>query len=129
MIVRDWLPEDMPTLARFHGETVPGYNLPPEFGPLYCVQKTVLDDLGNVVALAAVKLTSEGFLWIDPKASRITRTKALVMLNETCKEEAKKMGLEDCSVWPPPKIQRTFGKILRKLGWRRSPWRNWTLVL
>jgi|SRR5215831_3634878 len=129
MIVRDWKQEDMPTLAQLHGESVPGYQLPKEFGPLYCVQKTVLSEEGKIVAMAAVKLTSEGFLWVDPKSPKITRTKALIMLNETCKEEAKKIGLEDCSAWPPPQLQRTFGKILRKLGWRRSPWRNWTLVL
>lgn len=127
--IRDWQASDMEQIASLHAKMQPGYSLPQEFGPLFPIRKAVVEENGQIVAAATVKLVSEAFLWVNDKFSGLRRAHALKMLSESCSAEAKRLGLEEVSCWVPPKIAQCFARILVKLGWRKSPWPNFTIVL
>jgi len=129
LTTRDWRAEDMPKLAEFHSKMGVGYPLPESFGPLFCVRKAVVDEKGEVVALATVKLVGEAFFWANPEISTLTRAKSVSLLNMECAKAARTLGLEQVSCWIPDRIARCFGKVLEKLGWRKSPWCNWSILL
>ncbi len=127
--VRNWEPGDMEELARLHKKMRVGYPLPRSFGPLYCIRKVVCDVDGKVIAMATVKLVSEAFFFTDPDSSSIVRARGLKILHEECYQAAKEMGLEEVSCWIPAKIAGYFSKTIQKLGWLKSPWRCWTLLI
>ena len=119
----------MPKLAEFHRLMDVGYRLPDSFGPLYAVRKAVVDENGEILGMATLKLTAEAFVWLDPSRSAIKRAKTIKSLNETCANAAKSLGLDDVSCWIPPKLIRCFSGALKKLRWQKSPWRNFTFVV
>lgn len=129
LTIRDWKDTDRLEIAKIHDQMALGYTLPEEFGPLFFIKKAVVDENDVVVAAATVKLVGESFLWVNPDFSTFSRTKSVKMLNDECSKAASAAGLEECSAWIPPKILKCFRRTLFRLGWRRSPWRNWTVIL
>ncbi len=129
LAIRDWNDSDMEKLAQFHSEMGLGYKLPESFGPLFAVRKAVIDEKGQVVALAAVKVIGEAYIWLDVEDSGFKRAKCVKILNEACSKEASLLGIDEVSAWVPTKLIRCFRKTLETLGWRKSPWRNFSIVL
>jgi hypothetical protein len=129
LTIRDWQPEDMPKLAHFHAQMQVGYQLPESFGPLFCVKKAVCDENGRILGMATVKLVGEAFLWLNPEISSLEKARSAKILHGECSREATQLGLEEVSCWIPEKIAKCFARVIEKLGWRPSPWRNWTVVL
>lgn len=129
LTMRDWREEDMPKLAEFHAKMDVGYQLPESFGPLYFVRKALLDEKGEVIAMATVKLVGEAFIWLRPEISTLTRSKAVILLSQECSKEASAKGLNEVSCWIPDKIAKCFARIIEKLGWKKSPWPNWSIGL
>ena len=128
MMVRAATPEDLGTIARFHEAMGMGYEFP-DWGPLYAIQRVAVSADGRAIAAAAVKLTGEAFLWLDPAASNVVKAAALVELGTQCSQASSALGLEDVSCWVPPEIEPSFGPVLERLGWLRSPWQSWTKPL
>jgi hypothetical protein len=129
LTIRDWVEDDMSKLAKFHAQMNVGYPLPESFGPLYCIRKAIVNEAGDVVAMAAVKLVGEAFYWQNQDIPEFTRAKSVKVLNMECTNAAKALGLEEVSCWIPQKIARCFARIIERLGWRRSPWPNWSVTL
>ena len=111
-----------------HDQMQVGYPLP-EWNPLYFVRKAVVDDNGAVVAMATVRLVGEAYLWVDGEISALERAKSVKMLNEACAQESSKAGLDCVSCWIPDRIAKCFSSVLEKLGWQKSRWRSWSIVL
>ena len=129
LTVRDWEQGDMVKLAQFHQQMDVGYPLPESFGPLYAVKRAVVNEKGEVVALATLKLTSEAFIWLDPEIPSFTRTESVTLLSQEMSKVAKNLGLDDATCWIPEHIAKYFAKIIEKLGWKPSPWKTWTVML
>lgn len=129
LTIRDWQQADMPVLLDMHMRMNPGYLLPEQFGPLFCVRKAVIDENGRIVGMATLKLIGEAFLWVDQGRTSEERKEAINTLMGICSAEARILGLEDCSAWVPPKFQRFAKTVLKRLKWKRSPWRSWSRVL
>lgn len=129
MNIRDWKTEDMPHIAELHRKMALGYQLPETFGPLFFVRKVFVDDDGKVIGAAAVKLIGEAYIWLDTERSEYERAKCVKILQDSCGKEAARIGLEDVSAWIPTKLLRCFRVTLEKLGWKKSPWRNFSIVL
>ena len=127
--IRDWQESDMVQLAELHRKMDVGYNLPESFGPLYFIRKAVVDQDGKLVAAVTVKLVGEAFLWVDPELPTYERAKSVKMLSDECSEIARTHGLEEVSCWIPPRIAECFAKVIEKLGWKKSPWSNWSRLL
>src|SRR5436190_1737038 len=126
LTTRAWIESDMPTLAEFHRQMNPGYRLPETFGPLFAVRRVVVDESGRIVAFGAVKVVSEGFLWVDSQNPPLKRAKSVKILHQEMSRMAKDVGLEEVSCWLPEKVACTFAKVIEKLGWRKSPWASWS---
>ncbi len=139
LTTRDWIDADMATLENFHEQMQPGYVFPfqkpleTEDGkdqyPLFFIRRVVLDEHGNIVGAATLKLVSEAFLWLPPSIPAPTRTKAVILLNQELAEKAIASGLEEASAWISPRIVKCFRSVLKKLGWRKCPWSNWSIKL
>ena len=129
LTIRDFDAHDMGQIESMHDKMALGYPFPQNMGPLFCVRKAVVDENGTIVGAATLKLTSEAFLWVDPSVSTVSRTKSIILLNAACAKEAQKLGLDDVSAWIPPKLMRCFKGALAKLGWKKSPWRNWSFIV
>lgn len=129
LTIREWVEADNARIASLHDKMQPGYTFPGDFGPLFFIRRAVVEENGQIVAAATVKLVGEAFLWVDTDQTAYRRAVAVKMLSDECSRVALERGLEEVSAWIPPKIIGCFKKALRRLGWRKSPWRNWTLVL
>ena len=49
---------------------------------------------------------------------------SLLALHDAAQREAQQRGLEDVHAWLPPRIAKTFGRRIERLGWRRDD--EWT---
>ena len=125
--VRDIAPEEAVIVKALHARMGIEYDFPNIAGPLFAIRKMVIDQNGKVSAAAALKLTSEAFLWIDPEATEMDKTSDILRLMHVCHERAKGLQLEDCTAWIPPRIEPIFGSMLSRLGWQRSPWASWSV--
>lgn len=125
--VRDVAPDEAVIIKELHHKMGIDYQFPNITSPLFAIRKMVIDEVGTVSAAAALKLTSEAFLWIDPDSPEIEKTADILRLMQVCHERAKALQLEDCSAWIPPTIEPIFGSMLSRLGWQRSPWASWSV--
>lgn len=128
MNVRLYGDTDLDTIRTMHEAMQIGYTFS-GFSPLFAVKRVVEDARGRVIAAGALKLTSEAFLWLDEIESSVKKLHAIAALNTACTEDARKMGLEDCTCWVPPRIARTFKAALQSLGWEESAWPSFTYKL
>lgn len=119
---------DTESIRRIHAAMGAKYPLPDLASPLFVVREQVGNGHG-LVAAAAVKVVGEAFLWLDPEVPKRDRAESLVRLSAHCELEAIKQGLEEVTAWIPVDIEPSFGKILTKRGWVRSPWPSYTRLL
>ena len=77
----------------------------------------------------AVKRIGEAYLWLDPDAAPLARSRALVRLDAQARAACVASGIEEVSAWIPPAIVGTFERVLRHLGWRPSRWQSWSVRL
>ena len=129
LTIRDWQDSDMETLATMHRKMDVGYPLPESFGPLFFVRKAVVDENGEVVGMATVRLVGEAYVWLNDEISALARAKGVKMLNEACAKEASRSGLDDVSCWIPDRISKCFARVIERLGWQRSRWHSWSISL
>ena len=80
---------------------------------------------GAIVGAALLRLTSEAYLLLDPRAGTPRqRWQWLLALHAATERDAWHRGLEDVHAWLPPPIAAKFGKRLARLGWQRDD--TWT---
>jgi hypothetical protein len=99
-------------------EKINSYDFPtPDISNPLFVSKKICVSHGKVVGFAAVKLTSEGILILDKDQPRITRSRAVVELFKSCKQDLAKLNLDDCHVFVKDEKVSHF---LEKIGFKFS---------
>ena len=130
MLIRTYEPRDREALERIHRGQGFGYVLPDLDHPIF-LTKLVLHSDGEIVekgliAAAALKLTAEAYLLIDPKVGTPQdRLLSIMALHEAVRQDAYRKGLHDVHAFLPPRVSKGFGRRLRALGWQREPWEPW----
>jgi hypothetical protein len=123
MRIRDYQPEDEPALRAIHAAQ--GFDYPfPDLGNQLFLSRLVLeDDDGRPLMAALGRVTCEAFLLADPRAGTPQeRWQQLQAMHEAMRRALHAQGLEDATCWIPPRIERAFGRRLRRLGWVRDAW-------
>lgn len=97
--------------------------------PLFLIRK-VMDVDGEIPMAAFTKVTAEQYLlldhgWRTPK----DRWDLLMQMRDIVVIEASEKGFHDLSAWIPPQIEKSFGPRLTQMGFIRSPYPCYTLVL
>ncbi len=126
MRVREYIEEDFEALLRMHAAQGFGYPLPDLESPLL-VSKLVLEDdaagESRVTMAILQRLTAETYLLHDPAAGTPRRRwQHFLELHEAARREAAARGLDDVQAFLPPRVARSFGRRLARLGWTRDPW-------
>lgn len=120
MIVRDFQSADIVRLAEIHAKQGFAYDLPDLDSPLFVVRKVATNGRSVPIAGAALRLTAEAFLLIDPDAEK--KANVVLALHEAVRRAAQDAGLDDVQCLLPPPIEKKFGWQLMRLGWKRHEW-------
>ena len=113
------------TLEHIHRESGFDYQFPRELEtPRFPVKRAVVDNKNNVLAVAALKVEAEAYLWMDHGAGTPgTRNEALHLLNADVAHRARAIGFDQVHCALPPEIAERFGKRLEELNWKLArPW-------
>jgi hypothetical protein len=120
MLVREYQESDLAQLRAIHAAQGFDYALPDLSNPLFVTKKVLAND-GSIVGAALLRLTSEAYLLLDPRAGTPRqRWQWLLALHDATERDVWQRGLEDVHAWLPPPIARKFGKRLAHLGWIRD---------
>jgi len=77
----------------------------------------------RIAMVVLLRLTAEAYLLHDPAAGTPRlRWQRLLALHEVAKNSAAARGLDDVQAFLPPRVSRSFGRRLGRLGWTRDPW-------
>ena len=120
MLLREYRESDLAELRAIHAAQGFDYPLPDLRNPLF-VTKQILEEGDRIVGAALLRLTSEAYLLLDPRAGTPRqRWQSLLALHAAAERDAWQRGLEDVHAWLPPPIAAKFGKRLARLGWTRD---------
>jgi len=121
MLVREYRESDLDTLRRIHVAQDFPYAFPDLRDPLFLTKMVVATGDEKILGAALLRLTAEAYLLLDPQqGSPRGRWQALRALHEATQHDAQQRGLEDVHAWLPPRIAKTFGRRIERLGWRRD---------
>jgi hypothetical protein len=105
------------------------YKFPNLDGPLFVIKQVAELD-GRIVAVGAVRIEAELYLWIDHSVGEPEdRWDAVKELNDVGMDKAYwEQGLDNCVCWVPEAVEKSFGKRLKQLGFDtdRDGWRSWS---
>jgi hypothetical protein len=77
----------------------------------------------RIVMAVLLRLTAETYLLHDPAAGTPRqRWQRFLAMHEAVRQDAAARGLDDAQAFLPPRIAKSFGRRLERLGWRRDPW-------
>jgi hypothetical protein len=120
MLVREYQQSDLAQLRAIHEAQGFEYTLPDLNNPLFVTKKVLASD-GNILGAALLRLTSEAYLLLDPRAGTPRqRWQWLLALHSATERDAWQRGLEDVHAWLPPPVAAKFGKRVARLGWIRD---------
>lgn len=105
------------------------YPLPPLDSPVVAGKMIVHDHRGQVSAAGCIKLVGEAFLWLNLDASTREKIRAIRKLSQGMADTGRLSGIEEVTCWVPPEIEPQFAHMLASLGWIKSPWPTWTILL
>ena len=123
MRIRDYLPEDEAALREMHGAQGFDYPFPDLSNQLFLTRLVLEDDDGRLLMAALGRVTCEVYLLAQPgEGTAQERWQRLLALHEATRRTLHVQGFEDATCWIPPRIERAFGRRLRRLGWMRDAW-------
>lgn len=123
MLVRGYMESDLESLERWHARSGFAYNLP-DLSDWRMNPKLVLEADGKPVMAAALRLTSEAYLWMDKEAGNARRRRHwLLCMHHEIRREAQRIGIQDTHAFLPPDLPEAFDRHLKKWGWTPEPWR------
>lgn len=129
MNVRSYNEADLEALRAMHTAQGFTYEFPDLDSPLLLVS-TVVEDEGRPRMAALLRLTAEAYVLADPADGAPRQRFAwLTALHEATRSAAAERGLSDVQAFVPPRVARSFGRRLAKLGWGRDPWTCYTRQL
>ena len=123
MEIRPYLQADRPRIEQLHAQQGFAFEFPNLEDPLFHV-RLVCERDGKIVAAAFAQLTAEVFGFFDSEAGTPhERYQNLLGLHEVgCRAAWYPGGLSTIHAWLPPQIEKSFGRRLMRLGWRKSLW-------
>lgn len=138
-MIRRFENRDLPALQRIHAANGLPENCFPDLyvddggklvdNPLFQI-KAIVEHDGQPMLASFVKLTSEVFLLVNHDVGTPEeRWEALKSFTEYVKHEAFKLGLDVLTCWVPPEIEEAFGKRLKDLGFAKSPFQSYSMLL
>ena len=123
MTVRPYTAADLDVLKAMHAAQGFDYAFPDLDDSIFLSKLVVEDDQGRPVMASLLRLTAEAYLLLDPRAGRPReRWRSFLALHEAARRDAFALGLDDAQAFVPPKVERSFGRRLAKLGWVKDPW-------
>lgn len=127
MIIREFRPEDEAALRAMHAAQGFEYPFPDLANPLFSARLVLADDAGRPVMAALGRVTCEVYLLAHPgDGAPRERWERLRMMHEAMRRTLAAQGFEDATCWIPPRIERAFGRRLRRLGWVRDAWQAYS---
>jgi|SRR5579884_2279212 hypothetical protein len=123
MLIRPYEGRDRAAVERIHKAQGFDYVLPDLSEPIFITKLALENDRGDMIAAAALRLTAEAYLLLDPReGTPRDRLFAVSLIHEAVRQDAYAKGLEDVHAFVPPRVARSFGRRLAALGWQRDPW-------
>jgi hypothetical protein len=127
MIIRDYRPDDEAALRAMHAAQGFDYPFPDLANQLFLTRLVLEDDAGRPVMAALARVTCEVYLLAQPGEGKPRqRWLRLLVMHEAMRRALRAQGFEDATCWIPPRIERAFGRRLRRLGWVRDPWQAYS---
>lgn len=94
------------------------------------IEKTVLEIDGKITMMSFLKVTSEVFVLVDHKqGTPEERWEWMKELKLYMQQQAWKHGLDQMTAFIPPEVEESFGKRLLELGFLKSAYVPYTLVI
>jgi hypothetical protein len=124
MNVRKYTEADFDRIRELHEQSRFDYILP-SFPSEEFFSRRVVGNDGEVGMAAFLKLTAEAYLICDPKwRNSAWRLEALRQLSNQCNSDARDKGVVEVTAFLPPRVVKSFGRRLSKLGWQkiRNDW-------
>jgi len=97
--IRNLLANDLVEVKKLHDRSAASFSFPDFSNNLYCCNKVVEDERGNIIGVGIVRLTSESILILDKTRERTTRSCAIKMLIDRMKKEVKSLGMDETHVF------------------------------
>lgn len=127
MRIREYRPEDEAPLRAMHAAQGFDYPFPDLANQLFLTRLVLEDGDGRPLMAALGRVTCEVYLLAHPReGTPQDRWQRLVALHEAMRRTLSGQGFEDATCWIPPRIERAFGRRLRRLGWVRDAWTAFT---
>ena len=124
MNVREYTEADYERVKELHASSGLDYILPSLSREEFFSRRIIGD--GQEIGMGAfLKLTAEAYLICDPKwRNPAWRFEALRQLSMQSNTDARSAGVTEVTAFLPPKMVKTFGRRLGKLGWEkvRNDW-------
>lgn len=129
MIVRKYRKEDLARLKQLHAQQGFAYPFPDLNAPIFPVG-IVGEEHGEVQIGAFLRCTAEAYLLMDGSNGEAReRWQALLKIHEAVRQEAIEAGFEEVQCFLPPEVAKSFGRRLKKMGWRPDDWQNFQFNL
>lgn len=123
MLIRGYTEADLDALRRMHAAQNFDYEFPDLANPLFVTKLVLADDAGAAQMSILLRLTAEAYFLLDSRAGTPReRWRNFLALHEAARRDAAARGLDDAQAFLPPRVERAFGRRLRRLGWVRDPW-------
>ena len=124
--IRQLETRDLDRIRVLHNLMGAPYDLPNLADPTFVVTAGLVDEGGVIQAAAALRLTSEAYLLLNPEwGDAADRWLNVLALHESVRVGAKKLGLVDVHAFLPPNVRDGFKRRLQSLGWVREPFEPW----
>lgn len=131
MKIREYRPEDAAQVQALYEKQQFGYALPDLSNPLFFIRLVLEDDAGKIVQTFFAHLTAECYVMMDHEEGtpeqRMQLLEQLAAVGESLAWNPG--GLDEICAWVPPKLEKSFGKRLLGIGWRKSAWPCFAKVL
>ena len=121
MQVRPFRPSDAPQLAAM--AEAAGFEYANPQNPHIEACMVVADDDDRPIMACAAERLVQLYLWTSemPPGAKLA---AIRMLTMPLGDKLRELGYESAEAFIPPQIQKTFGRRLERLGWRKN-WPSW----
>ncbi len=129
--IREYTEADLDALRRMHSAQGFDYEFPNIADPIFVLRLVLEDDAGSPAMAILSRLTAEAYLLADSAAGTPReRWERFVAIHRAAERALFARGLDDVHAWLPPRIARSFGRRLERLGWvRDAAWMPYCLRL